>query len=168
MTLYSILPEKDREIINLGVSLAAGCQPCMKYHLRKCKETGLSEEEIHEILYLVGDIWSRAYGIMKGRVLTLNHAALCTENGISSEGQSRMEILLGLAVSYTVNSTDLTEQYLACAGESKMNESEIAAIIDLAKFTWARARAHADIIFERRGVLYQDGGKEGENCGCGC
>jgi AhpD family alkylhydroperoxidase len=168
MSVDSILSQKDREIINLGTSLAAGCQPCMKYHLRKCIDAGISEKEILEILNMAEGICTRAHGIMKLRALALVHTDPYEEFELHSGCRSRKEILVGLAVSYTVNSSDLTERYLACARQSKMSETEISGTIDLSKFAWRKARAHVDILIEGRGVGNQQMELKGRNCGCGC
>lgn len=168
MSVDSILTERDREIINLGTSLAAGCQPCMKYHLRKCKDTGISENEIHEILNLAEDICTRAYGIMKFRAVALVHAEPFKENRLRPGCSSRKEILVGLAVSYAVNSSDLTDLYLTCARKLNMSDTEISEIIDLSKFTWGKARAHVELIIEGSGVEKQETEQVGRNCGCGC
>jgi alkylhydroperoxidase/carboxymuconolactone decarboxylase family protein YurZ len=42
----STLTEKEIQIVNLGGSIAAGCQPCTKYHVNKCKGTGMSDKDI--------------------------------------------------------------------------------------------------------------------------
>ena len=40
--------EKIQELIAIGASITAHCQPCFTYHLDKAKELGLSEAEIKE------------------------------------------------------------------------------------------------------------------------
>ena len=105
---------------------------------------------------------------MKLRALDYVHAHPSKKTGVHAGKQSRKEILVGLAVSYTVNSTDMTEQYLACARKSKMSESEISGIIALSKFTWSKARAHVDLLIEGTGDKNQDHDKDEDKCGCGC
>ncbi len=39
-----------KELIAVGASIAAHCQPCLKYHYAKARELGLSREEIAEAL----------------------------------------------------------------------------------------------------------------------
>jgi AhpD family alkylhydroperoxidase len=41
---------KTKEIIGLTCSLVLRCDDCVKYHLEKCKEVGLSSEEVQEAL----------------------------------------------------------------------------------------------------------------------
>ncbi len=38
--------EQTKELIALGASVAAHCQPCLKYHYAKARELGITPEEI--------------------------------------------------------------------------------------------------------------------------
>ena len=40
------LSEKDLEIIAVGASVAAGCLPCTRFHLRAAAHTGADQAEI--------------------------------------------------------------------------------------------------------------------------
>jgi AhpD family alkylhydroperoxidase len=42
--------EKTRELIAVGTSIGAHCQPCLTYHVAKAKELGVEEEEIREAI----------------------------------------------------------------------------------------------------------------------
>jgi AhpD family alkylhydroperoxidase len=44
------LDVKTKELIGLTCSLVLRCDDCVKYHIAKCKEIGLSKEEIVESL----------------------------------------------------------------------------------------------------------------------
>ena len=46
----SHLTLKQRELAAIGASLASNCIPCIKYHIRKGRETGLTDEEIAEAI----------------------------------------------------------------------------------------------------------------------
>ncbi len=46
------LDVRTKELIGLTCSLVLRCDDCVKYHLEKCVETGLSKEEILEGLSL--------------------------------------------------------------------------------------------------------------------
>lgn len=45
-----VLSVKSKELIGLTCSLVLRCDDCVKYHLGKCKEVGLSSEEVHEAM----------------------------------------------------------------------------------------------------------------------
>lgn len=40
---------KNKEMIGLACSMVLRCDDCIKYHLGKCKEEGLSKKEVFEI-----------------------------------------------------------------------------------------------------------------------
>ena len=40
------LDNKTKELIAIGAAVSAHCQPCLKYHVEKGKEAGLTEKEI--------------------------------------------------------------------------------------------------------------------------
>ncbi len=44
------LDVKTKELIGLTCSLVLRCDDCVKYHLGKCKEAGLSTAEVHEAM----------------------------------------------------------------------------------------------------------------------
>jgi AhpD family alkylhydroperoxidase len=40
------MDEKMKELIAVGASVGAHCQPCLSYHVGKAKEVGIAEEEM--------------------------------------------------------------------------------------------------------------------------
>ncbi len=44
------MDEKTKELIAVGASVGAHCQPCLTYHVAKAKEMGLAEDEIREAI----------------------------------------------------------------------------------------------------------------------
>jgi AhpD family alkylhydroperoxidase len=44
------LPVKTKELMGLVASLVLRCDDCIKYHLVKCSENNVSEEELFEVL----------------------------------------------------------------------------------------------------------------------
>ncbi|MBS1682308.1 MAG: carboxymuconolactone decarboxylase family protein [Bacteroidetes bacterium] len=44
------LNEKSKELIGLSCSMVLRCDDCVKYHLGKCHELGLSTEEVNEAM----------------------------------------------------------------------------------------------------------------------
>ena len=46
------LDNQLKELIAVGASIAANCQPCLEYHVGKALENGAGEEEIAEAIEL--------------------------------------------------------------------------------------------------------------------
>lgn len=44
------LDEKTRELIALGAAIAGNCLPCLNYHFKKCRELGISLDDLDEAI----------------------------------------------------------------------------------------------------------------------
>ncbi len=42
------LDDKGKELIAVGASITANCQPCLQYHVSEAQKAGANEEEIKE------------------------------------------------------------------------------------------------------------------------
>ena len=58
------LPAKTKELLGLVASMVLRCDDCIKYHLIKCKEEGLSDKELEEALVI---------GLVVGGSITIPH-----------------------------------------------------------------------------------------------
>ena len=47
-----MLDEKIRELIAIGASISANCQPCVKYHTAKAREMKIDEDDIRQAIYV--------------------------------------------------------------------------------------------------------------------
>lgn len=48
--LEGVLPVKTKEMLGLVSSLVLRCDDCVRYHLIRCHENGMSEKELFEVL----------------------------------------------------------------------------------------------------------------------
>jgi AhpD family alkylhydroperoxidase len=44
------LDDKTRELIAVGAAIAGNCLPCLTYHFKKCRELGISVDDIDEAI----------------------------------------------------------------------------------------------------------------------
>jgi AhpD family alkylhydroperoxidase len=58
------LPPKTKEMLGLVASLVLRCDDCITYHVIRCHEEGVSDEEIKEVL---------AIGLVVGGSITIPH-----------------------------------------------------------------------------------------------
>ena len=58
------LPAKTKEMLGLVASLALRCDDCVRYHLVRCHEEGVSDDELQEALGI---------GLMVGGSITIPH-----------------------------------------------------------------------------------------------
>ncbi len=59
-----MIDEKIEELIAIGASVSANCQPCVKYHTEKAKSLGISSEEIGNALKIGAMVRGGAAGQM--------------------------------------------------------------------------------------------------------
>ena len=49
--LEGALPVKTKEMLGLVASMVLRCDDCIKYHVARCKDEGVSEDELFEIFF---------------------------------------------------------------------------------------------------------------------
>jgi AhpD family alkylhydroperoxidase len=65
-----ILEDRTKELIAIGASISANCQPCLDYHISKAKEYGAEESEIGEAIKVGNLVRGGAAAKMDNFVLT--------------------------------------------------------------------------------------------------
>ena len=58
------LPTKIKEMLGLVASFVLRCDDCIKYHIIRCFEEGVSDQELEEALFI---------GLMVGGTITIPH-----------------------------------------------------------------------------------------------
>jgi AhpD family alkylhydroperoxidase len=59
------MDDKTRELIAIGASIGAHCQPCLTYHVGKAREMGIDEQEIREAIMVGHKVEKGAMSAMK-------------------------------------------------------------------------------------------------------
>ncbi len=59
-----IFDMKTKELVAIGSSIVANCQPCLKYHLKIAKDSGATEEEIEDAMEIARLVKSKSAIIM--------------------------------------------------------------------------------------------------------
>ena len=70
----SQLTMEQRELVAIGASLASNCIPCIKFHIRKGREAGLTDEVIQEAVEVADAIRQ----VPAGKVLEAAAASLAS------------------------------------------------------------------------------------------
>ena len=58
------LPPKTKELLGLVASFVLRCDDCIRYHIIRCHEEGVSDEELEEALFI---------GLLVGGSITIPH-----------------------------------------------------------------------------------------------
>ncbi len=79
------MDNKTKELIAIGASVTANCHPCIKYHLHKGQELGLSSQEIAQAVAVGKMVRKGAAGEMD-KLLTEIIADIPPAPGASEKG----------------------------------------------------------------------------------
>ena len=166
MNMEGSLNIKEKQLVYLSASIAAGCHPCTKYHLRKSREAGLTDIEINKILALTTSIRDNATNYMGSFAHNQKTAdKLEVEN---RESRNRDDILVGIAASYSTNFPVGLEKYLSTAINIGISDVELSDIINLSKFVVDKARAHVEMITDKIGIEQQGENINEKDCCSSC
>jgi len=69
------LDNRIRELIAVGASITANCQPCLEYHVSKALESGVDQTELGEAIELGKMVRRGAASKMDKLASTLHHTA---------------------------------------------------------------------------------------------
>ncbi len=136
------LTVKERELVAVGVSLAAGCKPCTNYHLKKVRVAGASNEEIEKAVLDAIAVRDKAKTIMQRhgfKLLGLKRAER-TEDIDDQRGEpTRMTELVSVGAAYALSCTSSLEEHVATARSIGVEDNEIEAVVGLARFIRGKA-----------------------------
>ncbi|QXE89703.1 carboxymuconolactone decarboxylase family protein [Geomonas subterranea] len=77
------LDDRIMELIAIGASITANCQPCLEYHTGKAKEYGADEQEIQDAIQVGKTVRRGAAAKMD------KYAASFNVSGLNNEGADK-------------------------------------------------------------------------------
>jgi len=127
-----VLSEKDQEIIAVGASVASGCLPCTKFHVRAASGTGAGQEEIllavcdaTEVRRAATEIMARAGGLS---VRKADQPMLD-----SAPAPSLVRALTALGAAYAINCSTSLKTHLAAARALGASDRQMSVAIAIAR-----------------------------------
>ena len=162
------LTAREREIVNLSASIAAGCSPCITYHVKKCLEAGLSGTAICEVASKTKQLCDQAMEINTEKVFQALSVAINRQVRAPSGTDRKIDILTALAASYSLNNTVMYELFLTRAPTQGLGAAHIAEISDMASFIHDKAKAHVDMVNDEHGVSGSRFKDKEYTVGCTC
>lgn len=132
---------KERELVAVGASLAAGCKPCADLHFKKVRGAGASDDEIEAAMRDAIAVRDRARRIMEGHGFRLLGLKLRrTEEQNDDNGDTtRMKELVSIGAAFVVNCTSSLDKHLAAARSVGVADEEVQAVTELATFIKGQA-----------------------------
>lgn len=70
------------ELIAIGASITANCQPCLEYHVQKAKENGADEQQISRAIEVGKMVRKGAAGKMDKVILNISRGDVITDTAL--------------------------------------------------------------------------------------
>jgi AhpD family alkylhydroperoxidase len=141
-----ILSEKEQELIAVGASIASGCLPCTKFHLRAAASVGAAGNEILQAVDDATGVRRTATGIMAAAGGSSPDGAAQAPDARSS----RIRELTAIAAAYAVNCSTGLEAHMQAARALGATDKQMFAAIQIAcavgKVAGQKAKAMAGSI----------------------
>jgi AhpD family alkylhydroperoxidase len=128
------LGKREKELVAVGISVAAGCKPCTDYHLKAVRETGATYDEIRDAIQLGAAVRKRAADVMEDYALKRD-----TTDDAQGMPPARLDLLISIGAAYAVNSTDELERYRTAARKANVAELDVKSVGTLAQFIRGKA-----------------------------
>ena len=135
---------KEKELVAVGTSIAAGCKPCTSYHMKKVKEAEATEGEIRQAIKIAAEIRRHAAEIMMAHGLRQLGVPDDGEYVAPAEEASRIEELIAIGAAFAVNCTTSLKLYLKNISKAGISQDEVEEVAELAQFIRGKAAFHAD------------------------
>ena len=126
-----VLSEKDQEIIAVGASVASGCLPCTKFHLKAAASVGASKDEIRQAVADATQVRRTATELMAkaGGLSPADEAqAIPDTAGLPS----RIRELTAAAAAYAVNCSANLGAHMTAARALGATDRQMFAAIKIA------------------------------------
>jgi AhpD family alkylhydroperoxidase len=138
------LSQKEKELVAVGASVAAGCIPCTQYHVKEVKAAGATTEEISHAL--------DAALCVKGSTREIMEKVAYDALGLSKEEQpsccagptDRLKELVSIAAAVAVNCPANFHKHVAAGRTVGVRNDEIQLVVGLAKMIRGKAMEKID------------------------
>ncbi len=134
-----ILEIKELELAAVGISIAAGCVPCTKYHISEAKRSGAGNPDILEALRMGVMVANTALSDLQ---LQFDPQAVSSCKAETVAGLNRTAILAGIGSSVARISVKHLEIMIDRAREIGIQDNEIMEIVGLARRIKEKATSH--------------------------
>ncbi len=125
-----MLNDKDRELISIGASLAAGCQPCARFHLRAAHIAGASDTEIRQAVDEALAV--RRHATEEMAQLAAKDSGVPTSDTPGDRDDLLTRELVAISAACAVNSIPDFETHLAAAQSLGATKGQLLSAIKIA------------------------------------
>jgi AhpD family alkylhydroperoxidase len=135
---------KEKELVAVGISVAAGCKPCTNYHVREVRKAEATDQEIRRAIEEAVQVRSNATQVMEAH--GLRHLGVSKEVGdrAGSREATRMAELASIGAAFAVNCTSNLEKHMKASKRVGISEEEMQEVATLAAFIKKMGASHVE------------------------
>ena len=143
-----VLSQKEKELIAVGGSVAAGCVKCSHYHFRQAFKQGARQDEVLGAVIGATEVISDSVEILQRTAYELMDVERGEVTTGIEEATDSLTALIKLAAAVAVNNVANTRRYIEAANRLGASPAEIHLAIKLAKVIQNRAGEFVDEVIE--------------------
>ena len=143
------ISQKEKELVYVGASIAAGCKPCTDYHVKSALQAGADTDEVKQAISYATCVAKSALGIMEQHGLKRIGAQTEAAGDCCPGDTTRLKELVSIAASYAVNCTENLRKHIKAGRAVGIKDAEIKEILEAARFVKCKADSHVKKIAER-------------------
>jgi AhpD family alkylhydroperoxidase len=156
--------EKEKELVAVGASVAAGCVPCTQYHVKAVRSAGASIEEITHAVDTALCIRAGAKSVMAHVAYEALGLPTQPDSPCCALGDDRVTQLVSIAAAVAVNCPSIFQSQIAAGRAAGVSDHDIRLAVALAQMIRAKATEKMDAAAKPTAA---DTPAESP-CGCGC
>ena len=158
------LTQKEKELIAVGVSIAAGCQPCTAHHFKAVRAAGATEEEIRQAVDDALCVRNNATKIMTALAEEHLGNKPVVEEPCGCGAKSLIGELVSIGAALAVNCKTNLETHLKAARAVGASERQIQTTLGLARSIRKVAGQKAEAVVDISDAKVEDDCDD--DCGC--
>jgi AhpD family alkylhydroperoxidase len=138
------LSQKEKELVAVGVSVAAGCIPCARYHMEEVRAAGATTDEITHAVEAALCVKRSASGVMEKAAYDALGSAKEEQPARCIGTTDRMKELVSVAAAVAVNCPTNFHKHVAAGRSVGVLDDEIQLVVGLAKMIRSKAAEKVD------------------------
>jgi len=158
------LSQKEKELIAVGVSIAAGCQPCTAHHFKAARAAGATEEEIRQAVDDALCVRNSATKIMTALAEEHLGNEPALEEPCGCDAKPLIGELVSIGAALAVNCKTNLETHLKAARVAGASERQIQTTLGLARSIRKVAGQKAEAAVDIGSAKAED--ERDDDCGC--
>jgi AhpD family alkylhydroperoxidase len=158
------LSEKERELVAIGASVAAGCIPCTQYHVKAIRGTPASTEEITRAVDTALCIRAGAKSVMAHVAYEALGLPTQPDSPCCAISTDRVTQLVSIAAAVAANCPVIFQTQIETGRAAGVSDHDIRFAVSLAQMIRAKATEKMDAAAKPTG----DDTPAQAASGCGC